>query len=127
MRTPRTNRAELLGGKNRHATHLVIGQAPTPAGRLNPRRDNGYADRCADLGRLIEPQPDGCWLWTGPPNANGYGPYRAVWDILRGTPIRRGQHLHHTCFTKLCCNPDHLEVVTAAEHAALHAEVRRTA
>lgn len=70
-----------------------------------------------------------CWLWVGCLQGEGYGQieiahrhwlaHRLVWSLLRG-PLP--EHLHHrpTCL-KRCVNPDHLEPLTAAEHARRHA------
>jgi len=68
------------------------------------------------------------WMWTGGVT-HGYGRYdgnrksssfiahRAVWEELGFPPA---EHLHHRCRTPLCVNPDHLEPLTAAEHAREH-------
>jgi hypothetical protein len=28
--------------------------------------------------------------------------------------------VHHTCHNRLCCNVDHMQLLTVKEHAALH-------
>jgi len=62
--------------------------------------------------------PGGCWLWSGPLNAKGYGKHgrkmahRLVYEILRGS-VPDGLQLDHTCRTRQCVNPDHLEPVTS--------------
>lgn len=68
--------------------------------------------------RNIEPEPNtGCWLWTAAMSSNGYGSlngissHRFVWTQLVG-PVPDGMDLDHKCRTRLCCNPEHLEVVT---------------
>lgn len=65
-----------------------------------------------------------CWVWQGPIN-NKYGRFsrygkhwyvhRYVWTVLAG-PIPDDMEIDHLCLNKLCCNPDHLEVVTKAEN-----------
>lgn len=75
-----------------------------------------------------------CWLWTGKPNSYGYGRiilegvawsvHRLTWTLLRG-PIppklqidhyRMNKGERHAPCSKLCTNPDHLEVVTLQEN-----------
>lgn len=74
-----------------------------------------------------------CWLWKGKPVTKGYGrldwridrrirPVRAhvlAYFLTRG-PVPIGRVLHHTCHTKLCCNPSHLSAVTPSEHSRIH-------
>ena len=75
---------------------------------------------------------DGCWLWTGKTDGRAKGPYgqftqkrngvakknsphRAMYELMVG-PIPEGLTIDHLCNTPLCCRPDHLEPVTAAEN-----------
>ena len=77
----------------------------------------------------------GHWIWTGEIN-QGYGRarheaafdpayvngrpgggrttavHRVVYELLKER-IPKGLHIDHRCGVKLCCNPDHLEAVTA--------------
>ena len=66
-----------------------------------------------------------CWLWTGW-RRNGYGItrlesrnllylHRVMYELLRG-PIPAGMQIDHLCRIRLCCNPEHLEVVTPREN-----------
>jgi hypothetical protein len=70
-----------------------------------------------------------CWLWTGGQNSVGYGVirrgrkdegialvHRAAWESVRG-PIPPGMTIDHACRIRLCCNPNHLEVVTLSENS----------
>lgn len=63
----------------------------------------------------------GCWLWTGPLDAQSYGrhgaplAHRVVYELLVG-PIPKGLTLDHLCRVRSCVNPDHLEPVTHAEN-----------
>lgn len=74
----------------------------------------------------IDVRPNGCWLWTGALNHNGYGHvgfqhktwrvHRLVYTLLVGA-IPPGLQLDHVvCGTRHCCNPDHVEMVTEAEN-----------
>src|SRR6476620_4975838 len=72
----------------------------------------------------------GCWVWQGG-RSNGYGivstkavfkeqnrpvetTHRAMYILMVGEP--KGV-IHHRCENRLCCNPDHMDDVSAAEHA----------
>lgn len=71
----------------------------------------------------------GCWLWQGEINRNGYGTFLVrprpgirnrkmahieMYVLFKGEYDRSLllDHLPH-CRTRNCCNPDHLEPVTA--------------
>jgi HNH endonuclease len=70
-----------------------------------------------------------CWLWTASTQASrfGYGQFkrgaglgmvsahRWAYEHLVG-PVPPGLHLDHLCRTPRCCNPSHLEPVTAREN-----------
>jgi len=79
----------------------------------------------------IEVHPGGCWLWTGGRFANGYGriswgrtnrhmpvlAHRLSYLLFHGwLPEGYELVLDHLCRVKHCVNPEHLEVVTAAEN-----------
>lgn len=70
---------------------------------------------------------NGCWIWTGPRRANGYGivkmagewchryAHRVIWSIAVG-PIPPTYDVHHRCRVKACVNPRHLECLPHADH-----------
>jgi hypothetical protein len=69
----------------------------------------------------VEVRASGCWLWTGPIAAEGYGWYNR--DAISGPahrfsyeqtvgPIPGGLQLDHLCRVRHCVNPEHLEPVT---------------
>lgn len=94
----------------------------------------------ARFGRKVKPQPNGCWLFGASLDTygqhqltrkHGMAPeaipaHRFAYETLVG-PIPEGHHLHHECGNPGCVNPAHLEPLTPGQHAALHAELRRTA
>jgi len=61
---------------------------------------------------------NGCWLWIGCTNADGYGTvgfhwktclaHRVFYEELK-KPIQEGYELHHKCGNRRCVNPDHME------------------
>lgn len=67
----------------------------------------------------------GCWTWIGPKDPVGYGrhknrlAHRVAYEIHYGA-IPAGYVVHHFCHNKLCVRPDHLECMTASEHAQRH-------
>lgn len=83
--------------------------------------------------------PGGCWIWLGVRASQGQGYGRRTingtkvyvhrWAYERFVgPIPDGLTIDHLCRNSLCCNPDHLEVVTGRENTlrsenptALHA------
>lgn len=80
----------------------------------------------------VEKHEGGCWLWHGTRNF-GYGvigiggrggrnwqAHRLMFELVRG-PIADGLVLHHECEERACVNPDHLRVVTRAQHVYIHA------
>jgi hypothetical protein len=90
--------------------------------------------------RQVKVQPNGCWIWTGQGNTHGYGMFqpsagkqrqmvhRWAYESFVGQIPERYQidHKCHTddesclggkdCQHRRCCNPSHLEAVTASEN-----------
>lgn len=63
----------------------------------------------------------GCWEWTGPKDAKGYGrhghfkAHRIAYELSVG-PIPTGLVLDHLCRNPGCVRPQHVEPVTPAEN-----------
>ena len=81
----------------------------------------------ATLWAKVQPQPNGCWLWTGATRGTlGYGTrslhgrmvlvHRAAYEVLIG-PVPKGLELDHLCRQPRCLNPAHLEPVTRRENS----------
>ena len=87
-----------------------------------------YADRVMKKVQLSTTQffnGTPCWIWMGYKKPEGYGQvnigktapvHRVVYEIYGGT-IPSGYHLDHLCRNPPCCNPQHLEPLTPADHA----------
>lgn len=81
---------------------------------------------------------EGCWLWTGSTNMNGYGrlaidskghyvvAHRVSWEIHH-EPIPDNKMVLHRCDNRLCVRPDHLYVGTAKDNATDREERGRSA
>lgn len=74
------------------------------------------------------PLPTPCWIWQGAPrNHEGYGqfhfagrnhaPHTIVLMLLQGIEGSREVFADHLCRVRMCCNPDHLRLVTPRENA----------
>lgn len=83
----------------------------------------------ARLSAKITPEPcpvigldPWCWIWTGAHTSKSYGSashegrvwsaHKLAYTLLIG-PVPDGLQLDHLCRCKSCCNPAHLEPVTA--------------
>lgn len=75
-------------------------------------------------------KPNECWVFNGDPSSNGYmrcwiknrriPAHKAIWQIATGIKLRTRQ-LDHLCENRPCCNPNHMQPVTAKQNA-----IRRT-
>lgn len=76
-----------------------------------------------------------CWLWTASINpGTGYGQFgvrhgvmvgahRFAYELVHG-PVPDGFDVHHTCLTRRCVNPDHLQAVTRSDNLRMRANRR---
>lgn len=83
------------------------------------------SDKCRFIS-FVKIDANGCWLWQGCKNRNGYGKVafkgtshfiasRASYEIFNGS-IEEDKFICHTCDVPSCVNPDHLWVGTHIEN-----------
>lgn len=70
---------------------------------------------------------DGCWIWVGAKNTQGYGSFKFDGHIgkahrysfqLAHGPIADGLTLDHLCRVRACVRPEHLEAVSHQENCS---------
>lgn len=83
---------------------------------------------------VAEPNDDGCMLFTGFIDKDGYGSYteakitqrahRVAWELFYEDFIDEDHEIDHLCRTRACVNPDHLEQVSRSENQRRRDESR---
>jgi hypothetical protein len=79
----------------------------------------------------------GCWLWAAAKTSTGYGnvrmgggprkAHREAYEAEHGAGSADGLVVRHKCDTRLCVNPDHLELGTQADNVRDRDERERQA
>jgi hypothetical protein len=65
----------------------------------------------------------GCWNWQASLNNDGYGNFnqtsahRFIYEYVFGGISAKWQ-IDHLCRNRRCCNPNHLEMVTASQNVS---------
>lgn len=74
----------------------------------------------------VKKRGNGCWLWKGAKDSDGYGTMsvngKSLWVHRVAyaafvAPLRAGDTVHHTCHNASCVNPHHLEVLDHRENS----------
>lgn len=92
-------------------------------------------DLPARMAEKITVTPAGCWQWTGAVQSKGYGSigqggrsfltHRVAYELLV-EQIPAHLQIDHLCRNKRCCNPLHLEPVTAQVNCSRTPRARKT-
>lgn len=89
----------------------------------------GLAQRKAAQARFWErmDKTGSCWLWRGAVTTHGYGcvkwdervlgAHKVAYTLVKGE-VPAGMQIRHSCDTRLCCNPEHLEIGTHIDNMA---------
>lgn len=93
------------------------------------------ADLPANMRSKIAITEAGCWQWVGALTSRGYGAvgvngvskstHRVAYELLVG-PIPPDLQIDHLCRNKPCCNPAHLEPVSAFENTQRRPDVNKS-
>ena len=81
------------------------------------------------MARVVVNEATGCWEWQGPTSGDGRGGgygrmfldgqtcavHLVVYTHFNGY-ITGKKQVDHTCDNRICCNPNHLELVTHLEN-----------
>jgi hypothetical protein len=78
-------------------------------------------------GQANEPYIMICWRENGKLVSGKTSTLAARLWLLQGGEIKEGFEVHHICRNGRCHNPDHLQILTAEEHKAIHAADRDAA
>lgn len=98
------------------------------------RYDSLYERVVSKVEMLEWQNENGCWVFTGSLDKDGYGYvsrrvpgvrtprqrrcHIITWEAINGRQLPDGMTLDHLdCIAKACCNPDHLELVTREENS----------
>lgn len=109
---------------NARSIQRYCGESCKYRARANREGRSAHAPLADRFWAKVE-KTDSCWLWTGAKISTGYGEihvdqsmklaHRVSWEMASG-PIPRNMTIDHLCRVRSCVNPEHMEIVTAAEN-----------
>ena len=111
------------------------GMLPTGLGVATMAEPNPARSSFDAKMRQVVVADTGCWVAPATSGESGYSLmrgddrpnmmfHRRVYEEFVG-PIPAGMHAHHKCLVRACCNPSHIQVLTPAQHNAVHAQMRK--
>lgn len=123
---------------SRQVFELFSGLSPRST-RYTSLRQCAFADRHVfmentlpdRLLKRITKEANGCWTYNGPRSGHGYGSmwhdgrtrrtHRVAYEATYGD-IPQNLEIDHICNNRLCCNPQHLRLVTRQHNAKLRSK-----
>ena len=95
---------------------------PLPDGWYIGANGRRYAPASERFWSRVTESPDGCWIWSGPLDRDGYGAFAPnkggrtsahQWSYAEMVgDVPEGLELDHLCRVRACVNPYHLDPVT---------------
>lgn len=98
--------------------------------------DLDYLNRKDWWSKVDKGNPDDCWCWKQSVASHGYGQtwdgkhvlvaHRVAWSLHHSQQVPEGLTVDHICRNRLCCNPNHLRLLSNQDNATDNGQGRKT-